>query len=210
MQLLFQEEIGMKVSKDQAAKNRKALLAAAGKLFRARGIDGAGVAEVAKEAGLTHGALYAHFSSKEALTAEALSAGLERSHQAMIRSSGEAAPDFAGYLDYLLSPRMRDTVEMGCPMAASASEIGRQSAEVSARFAAGLERMIATIQATLGEGHTDDEARRIAITAVAAEIGAISIARAVAKSDPALSGDILSAVRVELGRLESRRAERGD
>jgi TetR/AcrR family transcriptional regulator, transcriptional repressor for nem operon len=200
----------MRVSKSQAGTNRKALVAAAGKLFRARGMDGVGVAEVAKEAGLTHGALYAHFSSKEVLAAEALSAGLERSHQAMIRSCGEAAPNFTGYLDYLLSPRMRDTVEMGCPMTASASEIGRQSAEISSRFAAGLERMIATIQATLSDGHLDAEARRIAITVVAAEIGAIAIARAVAKSDHKLSDDILSAVRVELGRLESRRTKRAD
>ncbi|SEC96222.1 TetR/AcrR family transcriptional regulator [Bradyrhizobium erythrophlei] len=200
----------MRVSKNQAAKNREALVAAAGKLFRARGMDGVGVAEVAKEAGLTHGALYAHFSSKEMLAAEALSAGLERSHQAMIRSRGEAAPDFTSHLDYLLSPRMRDTVEMGCPMTASASEIGRQSVEVSTRFAAGLERMIATIQATLGGGHAHAEARRIAIAVVAAEIGAISIARAVAKSDLTLSNDILSAVRVELGRLESHGVDRGD
>jgi TetR/AcrR family transcriptional repressor of nem operon len=200
----------MRVSKSQAEKNRKALVAAAGKLFRARGMDGVGVAEVAKEAGLTHGALYAHFSSKEVLAAEALSAGLERSHEAMISSRREATPDFTSYLDYLLSPRMRDTVEMGCPMTASASEIGRQSTEVSTRFAVGLERMIATIQATLSDGHLDAEARRIAITVVAAEIGAIAIARAVAKSDPTLSDDILAAVRLELGRLESHSADRSD
>jgi TetR/AcrR family transcriptional repressor of nem operon len=200
----------MRVSKNQAAKNRKALVVAAGKLFRARGMDGVGVAEVAKEAGLTHGALYAHFSSKEALAAEALSAGLDRSHQAMMSSCGEVAADFSDYLDYLLSRRMRDTVEMGCPMTASASEIGRQSVEVSTRFAAGLERMIATIQATLDGRHADAEARRIAIAVIAAEIGAISIARAVAKSDHTLSDDILSAVRVELGRLESRRTKRAD
>ena len=65
----------MRVSKKQAAENREALLQAANRLFRQRGIDGVGVAEIADEAGLTHGALYAHFPSKEALAAEAFSHG---------------------------------------------------------------------------------------------------------------------------------------
>ena len=61
----------MKVTKHQAAANRDALLDAAGRLFRERGIDDVGVAEIGKEAGLTHGALYAHFPTKDALAAEA-------------------------------------------------------------------------------------------------------------------------------------------
>jgi len=57
----------MRVSKEKAAENRVALLQAASRLFRKRGIDGVGVADIAKEAGLTHGALYAHFGSIDAL-----------------------------------------------------------------------------------------------------------------------------------------------
>ncbi len=59
----------MRVSKEQAETNRTSLLEAAGRLFNEKGFDGVGVAEVAKEAGLTHGALYAHFPSKDALAA---------------------------------------------------------------------------------------------------------------------------------------------
>ena len=64
------------VKREQFDENRETLLATASKLFRERGIDGVGVAEIAREAGLTHGALYAHFRSKEALATEAFSTGL--------------------------------------------------------------------------------------------------------------------------------------
>lgn len=67
----------MRVSREKAAQNRIAILQAASHLFRKRGIDGVGVAEIAKEAGLTHGALYAHFPSKDALVAEAFSHGFQ-------------------------------------------------------------------------------------------------------------------------------------
>src|SRR5271163_2668818 len=69
--ILFERGSPLKVTKEKAADNRAALVRAAGRLFRERGIDGVGVAEISKKAGLTHGALYAQFPSKEALAAEA-------------------------------------------------------------------------------------------------------------------------------------------
>ena len=71
----------MKVSKEQAAQNRAKLIETAARLMRERGIDGVGVAEIGKAAGLTHGALYAHFPSNDALAAEALAFGLELGHR---------------------------------------------------------------------------------------------------------------------------------
>ena len=59
----------MKVSKEQVAKHRAAIVAAASRLFRQRGLDGVSVAEIMQEAGLTHGAFYGYFPSKEALIA---------------------------------------------------------------------------------------------------------------------------------------------
>src|SRR5271155_5553708 len=87
----------MKVSRDQVAAHRTRILAAAGRLFRLRGFDDVTVAEVMKDAGLTHGAFYGHFPSKEALIAEAV-------RQALPPAPDEAKPrrlaaDFAdGYL----------------------------------------------------------------------------------------------------------------
>ena len=63
----------MKVSREQAAQNRERILDAAAQLFRERGFEGIGVADLMKEAGLTHGGFYGHFSSKEDLIAQACS-----------------------------------------------------------------------------------------------------------------------------------------
>ena len=61
----------MKVSREQAAANRERILDVATRLFRERGLDGIGVADLMREAGLTHGGFYGHFASKEDLIAEA-------------------------------------------------------------------------------------------------------------------------------------------
>ena len=73
------KEISMKVSREQAAQNRDRIVEAAAQLFRERGFEGIGVADLMKEAGLTHGGFYGHFSSKEDLIAEASARALTRS-----------------------------------------------------------------------------------------------------------------------------------
>ena len=95
----------MKVSKEKVAEHRKAILEAAGWLFRQRGFDDVSVSDVMKEAGLTHGAFYGYFPSKEALIAEAVSSAL--------------APDTrrvsaAAFADGYLSPRHRDNRDISC------------------------------------------------------------------------------------------------
>src|SRR5437588_10877800 len=65
------QEIRMKVSREQAARNRERIVETAAQRFRERGFEGIGVADLMKEAGLTHGGFYGHFSSKEELIAEA-------------------------------------------------------------------------------------------------------------------------------------------
>src|ERR1700761_1634953 len=111
----------MKVSKEQVAQNREALIGAAAQLFRERGIDGVGVAEICKHAGLTHGALYAQFPSKEALAAEALAEGAARANASMAaaRQKGRE-PTLTDHLDAYLSRQHRDHLGGGCAMAASA------------------------------------------------------------------------------------------
>src|SRR2546429_2768707 len=140
----------MKVTKEKAAQNRATLVQAAGRLFRERGIDGVGVAEICQAAGLTHGALYAQFPPKEALAAEALAAGLDRSYAYMTAGKDEQPPGLTEYLNRYLSGRLRDNLAGGCPMAASASEIARQDESISPRFSEGFEGTVETIQEALG------------------------------------------------------------
>jgi TetR/AcrR family transcriptional repressor of nem operon len=184
----------MRVSKEKAAENRTALLEAASRLFRKRGIDGVGVADIAKEAGLTHGALYAHFPSKDALVAEAFSYGFNVNIAATKAWVAKTSPSFEDYLGGLLSSEMRDKLEMGCPLTASASEIGRQDCAVSTSFTDAFEEMVTMLEASLEAQIPKPQRRRLAIAAVAAEIGAVAVSRAVVKADPALSEEVLQAV----------------
>lgn len=195
----------MKVTKERAAANRAALVRAASRLFRERGIDGVGVAEISQRAGLTHGALYAQFPSKDALAAEALGDGLDRSlaHLMAVAQDGHRPP-LTAYLDAYLTPQHRDDLAGGCPMAASASEIARQDGAVSARFGDGFERMVEAIQGMLGSTATPasaecTDASARALTIAAAMIGGMAVARAVRKARPDLSDDIVTAVRQVLG-----------
>ena len=186
------------VKREQSDENRDALLATASRLFRERGIDGVGVAEIAREAGLTHGALYAHFRSKDELASEAFARGLALSREAFRGESARRKHSVSEYLDYLLSPPHRDDPGTSCPMTASASEIGRQGQDLSARFADGFREKAGAFEAVLDAAIPPAERRRLAMAIVAAEIGAMAAARAVAKSDPVLSDDILKAVHAVL------------
>ena len=201
----------MKVTKEKSAENRAALIKTAARLFQERGIDGVGVAEISKAAGLTHGALYAQFPSKQALVAEALAHGLARGHARMTAPKPHGAPTVSDQLDLYLSLDHRDNLADGCAMAASASEIARQDDAISARFAAGFEQMVETVQTTLQATtlRADDRAR--ALTIGAAMIGGLAMARATAKSRPDLSAEIMAAVRRVLGEVggEGGRPRRG-
>lgn len=193
------------VRKEQASENRSLLLKTAGRLFRERGIDGVGVAEIAREAGLTHGALYAHFASKDALAAEAFSQGLERSREAMraamTSQRSREKVDVSTYLNYLLAPERRDNPGMSCPMTASASEIGRQDKEISRRFVEGFLGKAGVFEAALDDSKTPAQRRQLSLAIVAAEIGAMAVARAVLKEDPDLSEEVLEAVRAVMSRV---------
>jgi len=200
----------VKVTKEKSAENRAALVQAAGQLFRERGIDGAGVAEISKAAGLTHGALYAQFPSKDALAAEALAQGFKESFADMIAVKDDGGSSLTNYLDFLVSTGHRDNLAGGCPLTASTSEIARQNKTVSARFAEGFEQMVNAIEAVLDKTPSGADRRQRALAIIAAEIGAIAVARATAKSRPRLSNEVLIAVRRVLGEVgsEARRPRR--
>src|SRR6266404_283840 len=200
----------VKVTKEKSAENRAALIKTAARMFRERGVDGVGVAEISKTAGLTHGALYAQFPSKQALAAEALAHGLTRSHASMTAPKPHGVPTLSDHLDLYLSLDHRDNLADGCAIAASASEIARQGEAVSARFAEGFEQLVGAVQAALGATmlRADDRAR--ALTIVAAMIGGVAIARATAKSRSDLSDEIMTAVRRVLGEVGGEGGEPRD
>jgi TetR/AcrR family transcriptional repressor of nem operon len=185
----------MRISKEKAADNRTALIRAASKLFRERGVDGVGVAEISKEAGLTHGALYAHFRSKEELALEALSYGLDEANSRMYSSTMDGMPDLARFLDHYLALETRDDYGSRCPMAASASEIGRQDKAISARFAEGYMVMVRAFERQIAQNDPGGDALGRAMVVVATLIGSLAVARGAAKGNPAVSEQVLAAAR---------------
>jgi TetR/AcrR family transcriptional regulator, transcriptional repressor for nem operon len=183
------------VSKETTELNREALLRAASRLFREKGIDGVGVAEIAKEAGLTHGALYKHFPSKEALAAEAFYHPIAAKNSETDVSDKKRRVSFEESLDAMFSIEHRDNLANGCPMTASASEIARQGPAVAASFTRAFKERLTSLEASIKGRMSASQRRQFAVSALAAQIGAIAVARAVAKVDASLSKEVLQAVR---------------
>lgn len=174
----------MRVSREQMAENRRRILDAASRLFREKGFDTVGVAEVMKAAGFTHGGFYGHFSSKDDLVAETVA------H--VLSGGGGDGRGMRGYLDAYLSPAHRDNAADGCPTAGLASDIRHQSAEAKGAMTSGLRSQIDRISEALPEVNAADR-RRVAIGTWAAMVGAMILARAT--DDPAFSDEILEQTR---------------
>lgn len=198
----------MKVTKERSAENRAALIETAGRLFRERGIDGVGIAEICKQAGLTHGALYAHFPTKQSLVAAALAHGLEHGRNRLMRNEKGNPSTLTRYLDYYLSTRTRDNLADNCAIAASASEIARQNETIRTLFSDGVEQLVAAIAPTLGPSKIDATDRERALLIVAALIGGVAIGRGSFKNESGLSEEILIALRKILGEIGGEATQR--
>ena len=173
-------------AKETAAKHER-IVKEASRLFRERGFENVTVAEVMKAAGLTHGAFYAHFDSKQELQAAAIAYGQQLSAR-RVRSAGGTKTGRRAYTERYLSARHRDNPGEGCMMASLAQEVARSTPELKAAFEQGLEEILA-------ENSGD---RKEAIFETAALLGGIALARAV--QDPLLSDEILESVREKLSR----------
>jgi TetR/AcrR family transcriptional repressor of nem operon len=186
----------MRVSREKAAQNRQRIIDAAGALFRAKGFDGIGVADIMKAADLTHGGFYGHFASKDALVAEATERATAHAAANWSRVVAEA-PDkpYAALLEHYLSPRHRDDPGQGCAFAALGTEAARGGSAVRKAFAEGLQPLLDILTKAL-PGFSQTARRRKAVAAMATLVGALTLARAV--EDAALSNEILDAARQEL------------
>jgi TetR/AcrR family transcriptional regulator, transcriptional repressor for nem operon len=179
----------MRVSREQAAANRERIIDAAAALFRAKGFSGIGVADIMKAADLTHGGFYGHFSSKDDLVAQASRRTMGQAATNWARVAAEA-PDHP-----YLTRRHRDDPGQGCGFAALCNDAARSGKAVRNTFAEGLEPLIDILAQSMPD-RSKSARRRKAVAAMAALVGAVSLARAV--GDPALSDEIIAAVKHEL------------
>jgi TetR/AcrR family transcriptional repressor of nem operon len=193
----------VKVSNKKVAEHREALLKTARRLLQERGFDGAGVADISREAGLTQGALYGQFKSKDALAAEALHKSFAEGVTAWEALRDRAPNALAAFLDsYLCEAHVMDPGS-GCGLAACVSEIGRQDRGIGAAYAEGFRHLTDVLQQALPSEMPPDQARRRATAVLSGMVGSLAIARALQKTDPALSSEVLAAGREQLARLAS-------
>jgi TetR/AcrR family transcriptional regulator, transcriptional repressor for nem operon len=166
----------------ETAPGRKALtheriLETAARAIRRAGFQGVGVADIMKEAGLTHGGFYAHFASRDALLVEALEhAGrqsAQRLDQGRVLRQARGASAFRALVEGYLSDRHLADTEGGCAVAALVSEAPRQAPEVRAAAAVRVRGLVDRVRDALPEDAAPDAA-----TAIASQmVGALQLAR---------------------------------
>ena len=192
---------------DRKAETRRRVVRAASAAIREKGPEAVGVAAIMKEVGLTHGGFYAHFPSKDALTAAAvddmLAGGRGRFEQ--VTAGLDGAEALGAFVDAYVSAIHRDAPRHGCPLALLASDIARQPAPVREAFDAGYRRLVARIAERL-PADARPSPQLLARSALAEMAGAVALSRAVA--DPAESDALLAvtrdAVKARLGASTSR------
>ena len=188
----------MRVSREEAARSRERILEVAGRLFRERGLDGIGVADLMRAAGMTHGGFYGHFGSKSELEAEACERVIDGSRRTWQNlTSMDPADPLGPLLERYLSGDHRDDVSRGCIYAALAADVARQeSPRLRRAFTEGLRSSVEMLMG-LVPGRSKAVRRKRALARLSAMVGALILARAV--DDPELSNEVLDATRDALG-----------
>ena len=173
-------------------ETRQRILESASRLFLQKGVDGVGVDEIMREAGLTHGGFYVHFPNKEALVSEVCLCALDKSvsqWEDVTRRLGEDG-FFEQFLAKYLSGDLRSD-NPACPMAILGPDVSRRSEPLQTAYAAKLRELIEIVGQEMGSD------RRMAIVTLAALVGATSLATQVVQ-DKALAEEILNTTREEL------------
>jgi TetR/AcrR family transcriptional repressor of nem operon len=173
--------------KEHKEATRRRIVEVAGRRFKQDGIDGAGVSALMADAGLTNGAFYAHFESKEDLVATAISAQLSEQRRGIEElPDGRASVD--GVIRDYLSASHRDDRAQGCPSAALLDEIGRLPDKAKEAYTDGLMAIIDELARRLRPEHPQ-AARVTALSVFALMIGTMQLARAL--TDPELVDQLL-------------------
>ncbi|MDE5451713.1 TetR family transcriptional regulator [Bradyrhizobium sp. CSA112] len=181
----------MRVSRIQAAENRETVINVASRLFRKCGFDGIGLKDLMKGAGLTQGAFYKQFASKEDLAVEASRRALESASRRWSDAAAENPEDPLGaVIAFYLSADHREEKMDGCPIVALGSDAARQGADVKAAFEAGIKAHLEVLGRFIAE--TDgQESRGKAMAILTTMVGAVTLSRVV--NDPDLAQAFLDA-----------------
>ncbi len=191
-----------RASRKDADQHRKDVIDAASRLFRTHGIDGVSVPAVMAEAGLTHGAFYGQFASKEALAEAACAQAFAQSHtlyqHIVARHGADLKAARTDFVKRYTAKSHRDDAGHGCPVAAMGADIARADSKgkVRSTFAAGVAAMVAAVQSLLAPRKSKKAARQEALAATAMLVGGLVLARATRGHE--ISDEMLAAVRKTL------------
>jgi TetR/AcrR family transcriptional repressor of nem operon len=197
----------MRVSRAQAAENRETVINVASRLFREHGFDGIGLKDVMEAAGLTQGAFYKQFASKEDLAAQASRRALE---SVSSRWSNAAAANPRDPLNAVvaifLSADHREERMDGCPIVALGADAARQGSEVKASFEAGIRKYLELLDRWVGEADGEEPSGK-AMAILSTMVGAVVLSRAV--NDKRLSKQLLQAAAKSVMGLSAGAAQKG-
>jgi TetR/AcrR family transcriptional regulator, transcriptional repressor for nem operon len=181
----------MRVNRIQAAENRQTVINVASRLFRERGFDGIGLKGLMEGAGLTQGAFYKQFASKEDLAARASRRALESASRRWSAAAADNPEDPLGaVVAFYLSADHRDEKMDGCPIVALGSDAARQSSEVKASFETGIREYLKMLGGWLGEVDGEEPSGK-AMAILSTMVGAVVLSRAI--NDERLSKQFLQA-----------------
>jgi TetR/AcrR family transcriptional repressor of nem operon len=181
----------MRVSRTQAAENRQTVINAASRLFRKHGFDGIGLKDLMEGAGLTQGAFYKQFASKEDLAAQASRRALESASRRW-SAAAEANPKdpLGAVIAFYLSPEHREERMDGCPIVALGSDAARESSDVKASFEAGIKAHLEVLGRMVAEMNGNAPKSK-AMAILSTMVGALTLSRVV--NDPDLARAFLDA-----------------
>jgi len=184
----------MRYSREHKLETHARIVKKASVRLREKGAHGIGVADLMKDAGLTHGGFYAHFASREALVIEAFGHAMDRSTERWRRLAEQTPKDerLAAIVESYLTPIHRDDPGHGCAVPTLGADIARESPKTRKAFAAKLEQMIDMLAEQIGE-LPPKAARKEAMAAMATMMGTLVLARIAGNGE--FSDEILTAGR---------------
>jgi TetR/AcrR family transcriptional regulator, transcriptional repressor for nem operon len=184
----------MRYSKEHKQETHARIVRKASVRLREKGAHGIGVADLMKEAGLTHGGFYAHFDSREALVIEAFNYAMDRAMERWRKVAEQIPPEkrLETIVDFYLTALHRDDPGHGCSVPALGAEIARENAKTRRAFATRLEEMIDTMADQILDVPRKS-ARRQAMATIATMMGTMVMSRITGTGE--ISEEILAAGR---------------
>ena len=186
----------MKVSKETVEQNRERVIDTAARLFRERGIDGIGVVDLMKAAGLTHGGFYRQFKSKDDLVVQAVKRAYDDMSEDIARRIADSDDPLQTLVRHYVSDYHRDDPGHGCSLASLAADAARHNDPVLREFFGSIVSNYIELLTALMPGRTPTAKRSTAIAALAEMIGSVVLSRVV--PDPTLSREIIDTVSNDL------------